>query len=108
MRSNLLFRCARGPLFAHTMKIGEAEAHVNPVDAVSLSEIFRTAEAEQKGTAATLHIKNPVYAGWVLPLQKGNCHVMHRNAGRRLAVAPSIVSMPVQDQIGSVTVDYLR
>ena len=52
-----------------------------------------------------LNVKNAVYTWWVLRLQQCDGNVVYGNPAGRSAVAFSIVSMAMDDQVGAVAVN---
>ena len=58
--------------------------------------------------ADPLEIEHPIHSRRVLRLQQRNRYVVYRYTAAGMTVWFPVMSMPVQHQIGAMTVDYLR
>ncbi len=54
-----------------------------------------------------LDVKDSVHRRRILPLQKSDGDVVHRNAARCFSVALAIVGVPMEHQVGAMTVHDL-
>src|SRR5579862_2505032 len=54
-----------------------------------------------------LEVEHAIPRRGMLGLKQGDCHVVHRNTGGRLAIKSAVVGVPVNHQICAMPVDHL-